>query len=118
MRHFLEHRAYAAPLPSEEELDIYVENVTKDATVHGAVNCYRANLAVTTDPFTLADRTLSDVPMTFLHGVGDLVVPSTVPDDIPKYHTNYTMEYMPDRGHYAMLEKPEIVVDRPRANFR
>lgn len=117
-RHFLDHWAYAPPLLSDEEMEIYVDNFMKDGNVHGGFNWYRANLSVTSDPFTQLDRTISDVPITFLHGMGDPVVPSTVSVDIPRYYTNYTMDYIPDCGHYAMVEKPEIVIDQVRTNFR
>ncbi len=117
-RHFLDHWAYEPPLLSDEEMEIYVDNFMKEGNVHGGFNWYRANLSVTSDPFTQLDRTISDVPITFLHGMGDPVVPSTVSVDIPKYYTNYTMDYIPDCGHYAMVEKPDIVMDQVRTNFR
>lgn len=117
-RHFLDHWAYAPPLLSDEEMEIYVDNFMKEGNVHGGFNWYRANLSVTSDPFTQLDKTISDVPITFLHGMGDPVVPSTVSVDIPKYYTNYTMDYIPDCGHYAMVEKPDIVIDQARTNFR
>ena len=117
-RHFLDHWAHKAPLLSDEEMDIYVDHFMKKGNVHGGFNWYRANLAVTSQPFTQLDKTISDVPITFLHGMSDPVVPSTVSVNIPRYYSNYTMEYVPDCGHYAMIEKPDIVIDRVRANFR
>jgi pimeloyl-ACP methyl ester carboxylesterase len=117
-RHFFDHWAYAPPLLSPEEESIYVDTFMKEGNVLGGFNWYRANLSVTSDPFTQLDSTISDVPITFVHGMGDPVVPSTVSVDIPRYYNNYTMEYLPDCGHYAMVEKPEIVIDRVRTNFR
>ena len=98
-RHFFDHSAHAPPLLSPEEENIYVDNFMKERNVLGGFNWYRANLSVTSDPFTQLDKTISDVPITFLHGMGDPVVPSTVSVDVPKYYYNYTMEYLPDCGH-------------------
>ncbi len=117
-RHFLDHWASQPPLLSEEELEIYVDHFMKEGNVLGGFNWYRANLSVTSQPFSQLDTTISDVPITFLHGMADPVVPSTVSVDLPRYYNNYTMEYIPDCGHYAMVEKPEIVIDRVRTNFR
>jgi pimeloyl-ACP methyl ester carboxylesterase len=117
-RHFLDHWAFAPPLLSDEELEIYVDHFMKPGNIEGGFNWYRANLAVTSAPFSQLDKTISDVPITFLHGMGDPVVPSTVSVDIPGYYSNYTMEYVPDGGHYMMVEKPDIVIDRIRTNFK
>lgn len=117
-RHFLDHWAYQAPLLSDEEMEVYVDHFMKEGNVLGGFNWYRANLSVNSAPFNQLDNTLSDVPITFLWGMGDPVVPPDVSSHIPKYYTNYTMEYVPDAGHYMMVEKPDIVVDRVRTNFR
>ena len=117
-RHFLDHWAHEAPLLSSEEMEIYVDTFMKEGNVLGGFNWYRANLSVTSAPFNQLDQTVSDVPITFLWGMGDPVVPSTTSTDIPKYYNNYTLEYVPDGGHYMMVEKPEIVIDRIRRDFR
>jgi pimeloyl-ACP methyl ester carboxylesterase len=117
LRHFFNHWAYAPPLFSTEEEAIYVDTFMKEGNVLGGFNWYRANLSVTSDPFTQLDKTVSDVPITFLHGMGDPVVPSTVSVDVPKYYNNYTLEYLPECGHYAMIEQPDVVIDRVRTNF-
>jgi pimeloyl-ACP methyl ester carboxylesterase len=117
-RHFLDHWAYEAPLLSPEEMEIYVDAFMKEGNVLGGFNWYRANLSVTSAPFSQLDQTVSDVPITFLWGMGDTVVPSTTSTDIPKYYNNYTLEYVPDAGHYMMVEKPDIVIDRIRRDFR
>lgn len=116
-RHFFDHWAYAPPLLSKEEEEVYLDTFMKPGNVHGGFNWYRANLSVTSAPFTQLDQTVSDVPITFLQGMGDPVVPSTVSVDVTKYYSNYTLEYVPDCGHYAMVEKPDLVVDRIRRHF-
>ena len=117
-RHFLDHWASAPPLLTDEEMDIYVDTFMKEGNVLGGFNWYRANLSVTSAPFSQLDSTVSDVPITFLWGMGDPVVPSTTSVDVPKYYNNYTLEYVGDAGHYMMVEKPEIVIDRIRRDFR
>jgi pimeloyl-ACP methyl ester carboxylesterase len=52
--------------------------------------------------------------MTFLAGTGDTVVRSIWTDRETNWYNNYTIEYVPDGGHFLMMEKPEIVVDRIR----
>ena len=52
--------------------------------------------------------------MTFLAGMGDTVVPSIWTDQVTNWYNNYTIEYVRDGGHFLMMEKPEIVVDRIR----
>ena len=116
-RHFLDHWAFAPPLLTDEEFEIYVDHFMKPGNIEGGFNWYRANLSVKSAPFTQLDKTISDVPITFLHGMGDPVVPSTVSVDIPSYYSNYTMEYVPDGGHYMMVEKPDVVIDRIRTKF-
>jgi pimeloyl-ACP methyl ester carboxylesterase len=116
-RHFLDHWAASPPLLSDEEMEVYVDTFMQEGNIHGGFNWYRANLSVTSAPFNDLDQTISDVPITFLWGMGDPVVPPTTSGHIPKYYSNYTMEYVPDAGHYMMVERPEIVVDRIRRDF-
>ncbi len=53
-----------------------------------------------------------------LWGVGDPVVPSTLVDQVPKYYSNYSMELIQDGGHFMMVEKPDVVIDRLHGVFR
>lgn len=116
-RHFLDHWAYKKPLLSDEEMEIYVDHFMKPGNIHGGFNWYRANLAVTSAPWSQIDKTISDAPMTFLWGLGDTVVPSTCSPDIPQYYNNYTMEYVADSGHYMMVERPDLLIERIRQTF-
>ena len=116
-RHFLNHWSYRDRLLSDEEEEIYADNFFKPGNVHGGFNFYRANLSITSQPWTLLDRTISDAPMTFLWGMGDPVVPSTTSNLIPQWYNNYTIEFFPESGHFMMAETPEIVVDRIRTAF-
>jgi hypothetical protein len=71
--HFLDYWAFEPPLLCEEEMEIYLDNFPKEGNVLGGSNWYRANLSVNSDPSTQLDITVSDVPITFLHGMGDPV---------------------------------------------
>jgi pimeloyl-ACP methyl ester carboxylesterase len=113
-KHFLSHWSYNKNLITNEELEIYTDNFVKPGNIQGGFNFYRANLSLTSAPWTELDRTISNVPMTFLAGMGDTVVPSIWTDQVTNWYNNYTIEYVPDGGHFLMMEKPEIVVDRIR----
>lgn len=117
-KHFFDHWSYLPPLLTQEELEIHVDNCMKPKNVHGGFNYYRSNLSVTSDPWTDLDRTVSDLPVTMLWGMGDPVVPPTLIDQVPKYYSNYTMELIQDAGHFMMVEKPDVVIDRLNAVFR
>lgn len=113
-KHFLSHWSYNKNLITNEEMEIYTDNFVKPGNIQGGFNFYRANLSLTSAPWTELDRTISNVPMTFLAGMGDTVVRSIWTDQVTNWYNNYTIEYVPDGGHFLMMEKPEIVVDRIR----
>ncbi|MBS4730408.1 alpha/beta hydrolase [Mycobacterium sp. SM1] len=117
-KHFFDHWSYQAPLLTDEEMEIHVDNCMKPDNVHGGFNYYRANLSVNSNPWTALDQTVSDLPVTMLWGVGDPVVPSTLVDQVPKYYSNYTMELIEDGGHFLMVEKPNVVIARLKDAFR
>jgi len=114
-KHFLSHWSYNKDLITDEEMEIYTDNFVKPGNVHGGMNYYRANLSLTSALWTPLDRTISDVPHTILWGMGDTVIPSVWSDLVPQWHNNYTIEYVPDGGHFLMMEKPDVVIDRIRA---
>jgi pimeloyl-ACP methyl ester carboxylesterase len=116
-RHFFNQWSYRDQLLTPEELEIYVDNFMKPGNIHGGFNYYRANLSITSQPWTALDRTISDAPVTFLWGMGDTVVPSTGSDMVTNWYNNYTIEYFPDSGHFMMVETPEVVIDRIRRAF-
>jgi pimeloyl-ACP methyl ester carboxylesterase len=116
-KHFFSHWSYDKNAFTDEELEIYTDNFMKPGNIHGGFNYYRANLSITSQPWTGLDRTISDLPMTFLQGMGDTVVPSVWTNLVADWYNNYTIEYVPDGGHFLMIEKPELVVDRIRKSF-
>ena len=115
--HFLNHWSYSKKLLTDEELEIYVDTFMKPGNIHGGFNWYRANLAVTSNPWSLIDKHISNAPMTFIWGMADTVVPSSCSPDIPQYYNNYTMEYVQDGGHFMMVERPDLVIARARDVF-
>ncbi|MGH3555988.1 MAG: alpha/beta fold hydrolase [Mycobacterium sp.] len=117
-KHFMDHWSYQAPLLTDEEMEIHVDNCMKPDNVHGGFNYYRANLSVSSNPWTDLDQTVSDLPVTMLWGVGDPVVPYTLAEQVPKFYSNYTMEPIQDGGHFLMVEKPDVVINRLKDSFR
>jgi pimeloyl-ACP methyl ester carboxylesterase len=55
--------------------------------------------------------------MIFLSAQGDRVVLPKWVSLIPQFYTNYTLESVPDSGHFMMREKPDLVNDRIRKAF-
>ncbi len=116
-KHFFSHWSYNKDLITDEEMEILTDNFMKPGNVHGGFNFYRANLSITSNPWTPLDRTISDLPTTFLWGMGDPIVPSVWSSDVALWYNNYTMEYVPDGGHFLMWEKPDLVNDRLKKAF-
>lgn len=117
-KHFMDHWSYRDTLLTDEEMEIHVDNCMKPNNVHGGFNYYRSNLSVTSNPWTDLDLTSTDLPVTMLWGAGDPVVPAMLVDQVPQYYSNYTMELIDDAGHFMMVERPDIVIDRLKGAFR
>ena len=116
-KHFLSHWSNDKDIVTDEEMEIYTDNFVKPGNIHGGFNSYRANFAVTSQTWTPLDRTISDVPITFLQGMDDPLIPSTWTDLVASWYNNYTIEYVPGGGHFLMFEKPELVIDRIKKAF-
>jgi len=56
------------------------------AIIHRGFNTYRASLSQGT--WTELDRTISDIPMTFIQGMGDPIVRSIWTDLMTNWYTN------------------------------
>lgn len=116
-KHFLSHWSYNKDLFSDEELEIYTDNFVKPGNIHGGFNFYRANLSLSSVVWTPLDRTITDMPTTFIQGMGDTVVPSVWTDLVAGWYNNYTIEYVPDGGHFLMREKPDYINRRLKEAF-
>lgn len=116
-KHFLDHWSYRDTLLTDEEVEVFVDNYMKPGNVHGGFNVDRANFAPDSQSWTELDNTSSDLPVTMLWGVADPVVPPAV-EDIGQYYSNYTMELVHDCGHFMMLERPDLVIERIKRDFR
>lgn len=110
-RHFLRHWTSAKTLPNDEEIEVYVDNFMEPGNVHGGFNFYRAGQQGT---FNNLDHTISDLRVAFLQGLDDPCVPSAWTDLVTHWYNNYTIEYVPDCGHFMMHEKPDFLIDRVR----
>jgi pimeloyl-ACP methyl ester carboxylesterase len=110
--HFLSHWSYNKNLWSSEELEIYADNFRKPGNIQGGFNTYRGSAG-----WTDLDKTVSSVRMTFLSGQGDTVISPKGVSLIPQFYTNYTLETVPDSGHFMMREKPDLMNDRIRKAF-
>nr|AZP57170.1 epoxide hydrolase [synthetic construct]CAA73331.1 epoxide hydrolase [Agrobacterium tumefaciens] len=118
-KHFFDHWSYRDELLTEEELEVHVDNCMKPDNIHGGFNYYRANIRPDAALWTDLDHTMSDLPVTMIWGLGDTCVPyAPLIEFVPKYYSNYTMETIEDCGHFLMVEKPEIAIDRIKTAFR
>ncbi len=109
--HFLSHWSSDPALFSDEELEVYTDNYMKPGNIQGGFNFYRSGQRKT---WTDLDYTISSCPMTFLQGMADPCIPARWTDLIPSWYTNFTLEYVPDAGHFMMCETPDLVNDRVR----
>lgn len=116
-KHFLDHWSYRDQLLTDEEVEIFVDNYMKPGNVHGGFNVDRANFAPGSQSWNELDNSKVDLPVTMLWGVADPVVPPAV-EDIEQYYTNYTMELVEECGHFMMLERPDLVIERIKRDFR
>jgi len=116
-RHFLNHWSYNESLLTDEELEIYVDNFMKPGNVHGGFNMYRANLSITSPAWSPLDRTISDVPISFLSGLGEKVNPQAWSYLVARWYNNYTIDYFANVGHFIMVEAPELVIEGVRRAF-
>ena len=106
-RHWLTHWSADPNTISDAELEIYVDTYMKPGNLRGGFNFYRAT------PFwTVLDSTISACPMVFLQGMNDPVSPVAGTELIPRWYTDFTIEYVDGAGHFLMCEKPEVVNDR------
>jgi pimeloyl-ACP methyl ester carboxylesterase len=110
--HFLSHWSYNKNLWSNEELEIYTDNFRKPGNIQGGFNTYRGFAG-----WTDLDKKVSNVRITFLSAQGDTVILPKWVSLIPQFYTNYTLESIPDSGHFMMREKPDLVNDRIRKAF-
>jgi pimeloyl-ACP methyl ester carboxylesterase len=117
-KHFFDQWSYRKPLLSDEELEIMVDNYMKPGNVHGGFNYDRANLSRYAEPWTPKDHESSDIDLTVLWGAADPAVPPSGSEHLPEFYTNYTLETIEECGHFVMIEKPEVVVDRIRTNLK
>ena len=109
--HFLSHWSFDENLFTDGEFEIYTDNYMKPGNIQGGFNFYRSGQRET---WTNLDHTISTCPMTFLQGMADPCIPARWTDLVTHWYSNYTIEYVPEAGHFMMCEKPDLVNDRVR----
>ena len=112
-RHFLSHWSHDRGLFDGEMLEIYVDNYMKTGNIEAGFNCY-----IPPEPWDDIDRTISDRETLFLQGMADTCIPSKWSDLVTRWYTRFSMEYVSDGGHFLMVEKPDLVVERLRGFLR
>jgi pimeloyl-ACP methyl ester carboxylesterase len=50
-------------------------------------------------------------------GEADPAVPPSGAEFLPEFYSNYTLEIIEECGHFGMIEKPELLVDRIKRSF-
>lgn len=117
-RHFFSHWSSDPNVFTDEEIDIYVDNFMKKDNVWGGFNWYRANLAMTSKPWSKLDRTPSGIESRFLWGMDDSVVDINWSDYISDWYYNYTFRPLPGVGHFVMREATDILNQEIREFFK
>jgi pimeloyl-ACP methyl ester carboxylesterase len=116
-RYFMDEWSHRKPLLSDEEFEILIDNYMKPGNVHGGFNYDRANLARTSKLWDVRDYNRSDIDVTVLWGASDIAVPSSGAAYLPQFYSNYSLEMIEECGHFVMLEKPDVVIDRVKQAF-
>lgn len=109
-KHFFGQWSYRRPLLTDEELAIVIDNYLKPGNVHGGFNYDRANPSRDAQPWTPTDYQSSDCPVALLWAENDPAVPPSGAVHLLEFYSNYTLETIPDCGHFVMIKKPEIVL--------
>lgn len=108
-RHFLNHWSYNRTLFDGDLLEAYVDNYMRPGNIQGGFNFYRPP-----EPWSDLDRTISAMPMLFLQGMADPCIPSKWSDLVTRWYIDFSIEYVPDAGHFLIIEKSELFNDRTR----
>lgn len=116
-KHFFDQWSFRDELLTPDELEVYVDNFVKPGNIEGGINFYRAALKGSRPTWTPLDESISDLRVTFLRSLGDIVNRSVWSDTVTRWYNNYTIEYFAESGHFQMIETPDLVIDRLRRAF-
>ncbi|MFV0461474.1 MAG: alpha/beta fold hydrolase [Actinomycetales bacterium] len=117
-KHFFDHWSYRKPLLTDQEMSVMVDNYMKPGNVHGGFNYDRANLSRYAEPWTSEDHDMCDLDVTVLWAADDPAVPPSGSEQLPRFYSNYTLDIIPECGHFVMIEKPDVVLEKVLKKFQ
>lgn len=117
-RHFLTHWS-GDPDAFGEDLEVWVDNFLKPGNLEGGFAWYKS-----TNPARLAlirygavERPKIGARSYFLWGEKDPILRSTWTDALADYFEDFTVETVPDAGHFVHYQKPDLTNARIRDFF-
>ena len=103
------------PAWTEEDLDAYIRPLQEPARANASVQLYRTFLTKEFGPLAggrYHEKRLT-VPTRLLFGTDDFAIPKSLFRRDPKeFADDFTIEFIPDTGHFIGEERPELVNDR------
>jgi pimeloyl-ACP methyl ester carboxylesterase len=118
---FLLRSADPGGIWSEEELAAFTEPLREPAGTRATVQLYRTFLLREFGPIAAGrykDRRLT-VPTRLLFGTNDFAIPGAfLSGDTSEFADDFTIELVPDTGHWIEEERPDLVNERALEFFR
>ena len=112
---FLLRRADPGGTWSEEELAAFTDALREPARAHATVQLYRTFVLREFGPVAAGrykDQRLT-VPTRLLFGTDDFAIPAPLLSrDTKEFADDFTIELVPDTGHWIEEERPELVNER------
>jgi pimeloyl-ACP methyl ester carboxylesterase len=100
---------------TREELDAFSRPLQEPARAHASVQLYRTFLLREFGPVAAGryQQQWLTVPTLEVFGEDDFAIPKSFFDRDPKeFADDFTIEFVPDTGHFIAEERPELVNDR------
>jgi pimeloyl-ACP methyl ester carboxylesterase len=120
---FVRRIIQAGPNPqawTSEDLDAFTRPLQEPARAHASVQLYRTFLLREFGPVAAGryQQQWLTVPTLEVFGEDDFAIPKSFFDRDPKeFADDFTIEFVPDTGHFIGEERPELVNDRALAFF-
>ena len=115
---FLRRMIQSSPNPqswTDEDLDAFTRPLQEPARANASVQLYRTFLTKEFAPVASGryHDTRLTVPTRMLFGMDDFAIPkSFFRRDTKEFADDFTIEFIPDTGHFIGEERPELVNDR------
>ena len=100
---------------TDEDLDAFTRPLQEPARANASVQLYRTFLPRSSarSPPAATRSTRLTVPTRLLFGADDFAIPKSFFRRDPKeFADDFTIEFIPDTGHFIGEERPELVNDR------